>query len=42
MCDPRTMTAERLYLTGRADADALLSRNPDALVLGMVLDQLNR
>ena len=39
MCDPRTMTAERLYLTGRADADALLSRNPDALLLGMVLDQ---
>ncbi|MGI8590589.1 MAG: HhH-GPD-type base excision DNA repair protein, partial [Nakamurella sp.] len=33
------MTAERLYLTGRADADALLARDPDALLLGMVLDQ---
>jgi len=33
------MTAERLYLTGRSDADALLARDPNALLLGMVLDQ---
>ena len=33
------MTAERLYLTGRPDADELLARDPNALLLGMVLDQ---
>ena len=33
------MTAERLYLSGRSDADALLARDPNALLLGMVLDQ---
>src|ERR1700710_88318 len=33
------MTADRLYLTGRADADDLLARDPNALLLGMVLDQ---
>jgi uncharacterized HhH-GPD family protein len=33
------MTADRLYLTGRADADALLAGDPNALLLGMVLDQ---
>lgn len=33
------MTAKRLYLTGRAEADALLARDPNALLLGMVLDQ---
>ncbi|MET3806645.1 putative HhH-GPD family protein [Nakamurella sp. UYEF19] len=33
------MTAERLYLTGRTEADALLARDPNALLLGMVLDQ---
>jgi uncharacterized HhH-GPD family protein len=33
------MTAQRLYLTGRADADALLASDPNALLLGMVLDQ---
>ncbi len=33
------MTAKRLYLTGRAEADALLARDSNALLLGMVLDQ---
>ena len=33
------MTAERLYLTGRSEADELLARDPNALLLGMVLDQ---
>jgi len=33
------MTAEHLYLTGSAAADALLARDPNALLLGMVLDQ---
>jgi uncharacterized HhH-GPD family protein len=33
------MTADRLYLTGRDEADALLARDPNALLLGMVLDQ---
>jgi uncharacterized HhH-GPD family protein len=33
------MAAERLYLTGRADADALLAHDPNALLVGMVLDQ---
>lgn len=33
------VTADHLYLTGRADADALLAGDPNALLLGMVLDQ---
>ncbi len=33
------MTADRLFLTGRDEADALLARDPNALLLGMVLDQ---
>ncbi len=33
------MTADRLYLTGRDEADSLLARDPNALLLGMVLDQ---
>lgn len=33
------MTASSLYLTGRAEADALLARDGNALLLGMVLDQ---
>jgi uncharacterized HhH-GPD family protein len=33
------MTAQSLYLTGKPDADALLATDPNALLLGMVLDQ---
>ena len=33
------MTAERLCLTGRPEADALLAADSNALLLGMVLDQ---
>src|ERR1700709_656994 len=33
------MTAERLYLTGNPEADTLLAEDPNALLLGMVLDQ---
>lgn len=33
------MTARTLWLTGNAEADALLSTDPNALLLGMVLDQ---
>ena len=33
------MTAERLHLTGNADADALLAQDGNALLIGMVLDQ---
>ncbi len=33
--EPRT----QLYLTGNADADALLAADPNALLIGMVLDQ---
>ncbi len=33
------MTADRLFLTGRTDADALLAADPNALLVGMVLDQ---
>jgi uncharacterized HhH-GPD family protein len=33
------MTADLLHLTGRPDADALLAADPNALLLGMVLDQ---
>lgn len=33
------MTAAHLYLTGRTDADELLARDPNALLLAMVLDQ---
>lgn len=33
------MTAEHLYMTGRSDADELLARDPNALLLAMVLDQ---
>ena len=33
------MTAKSLYLTGKPDADALLATDPNALLLGMVLDQ---
>ncbi len=33
------MTADRLYLTGNPEADALLAGDPNALLLGMVLDQ---
>jgi uncharacterized HhH-GPD family protein len=33
------MTASELYLTGDATADALLASDPNALLLGMVLDQ---
>jgi uncharacterized HhH-GPD family protein len=35
----QTMTASELYLTGDATADALLASDPNALLLGMVLDQ---
>ena len=34
-----SMTADRLYLTGNPEADALLAGDPNALLLGMVLDQ---
>ncbi len=33
------MTRRTLHLTGNAEADALLSGDPNALLLGMVLDQ---
>jgi uncharacterized HhH-GPD family protein len=33
------MTAKSLYLTGKPDADELLAKDPNALLLGMVLDQ---
>lgn len=33
------MTASELFLTGDPDADALLAADPNALLLGMVLDQ---
>jgi len=33
------MTRPTLYLTGNSDADELLARDPNALLLGMVLDQ---
>jgi uncharacterized HhH-GPD family protein len=33
------MTAKHLHLTGRPEADELLARDPNALLLGMVLDQ---
>ena len=33
------MTVDRLYLTGNLEADALLAGDPNALLLGMVLDQ---
>lgn len=33
------MTATSLYLTGNADADALLAKDGNALLIGMVLDQ---
>lgn len=33
------MTAMRLYLTGKTEADALLARDANALLLGMALDQ---
>ncbi len=33
------MTATTIYLTGDPAADALLARDPNALLLGMVLDQ---
>jgi uncharacterized HhH-GPD family protein len=33
------MTAKSLYLTGKPEADELLARDPNALLLGMVLDQ---
>jgi len=33
------MTAERLHLTGNPDADAMLARDGNALLIGMVLDQ---
>ncbi len=33
------MTQAQLHLTGEAEADALLSRDPLALLLGMLLDQ---
>jgi len=39
MCKPLRMTAERLHLTGNADADALLAQDGNALLIGMVLDQ---
>ena len=33
------MTAAELFLTGDAQADALLAADPNALLIGMVLDQ---
>ena len=33
------MTANTLYLTGKPDADALLAKDPNALLLGMVLEE---
>jgi uncharacterized HhH-GPD family protein len=36
---PRPSTAEELHLTGDTAADALLSRDPFALLVGMLLDQ---
>ncbi len=33
------MTAKSLYLTGKLEADELLAKDPNALLLGMVLDQ---
>lgn len=33
------MTAQSLFLTGNPEADALLAADPNALLLGMVLDQ---
>src|ERR1019366_8589482 len=37
--EDRVMAKVALHLTGDKDADALLSRDPLALLLGMVLDQ---
>src|SRR3954452_2431813 len=39
MCHADSVTATSLYLTRNPDADALLAKDPNALLLGMVLDQ---
>ena len=39
MCKADRVTAETMFLTGKADADALLASDSNALLLGMVLDQ---
>jgi hypothetical protein len=36
------MTATQLHITGDEQADALLARDANALLIGMVLDQRNR
>lgn len=39
MCDALAMTATELYITGDEHADTLLATDPNALLIGMVLDQ---
>lgn len=39
MCDAGGVTATELYITGDEQADTLLATDPNALLIGMVLDQ---